>query len=321
LVDDGGEGYDFTFSTSGSSMLIDEIIHLLSNEHGSLTEALLKTKLLLHQVQRKDLISWVNHELTGYPEDAELPDYRNLESRVMGNLISSGWMANEQALPIMHLEENYRAKLEIAKLRESLALIQELATKPQHSVRRPFPPEANSTLGSKLGRGWRVQSAWCEINALSVQNILIQVRSRLLDFVLELKDSLGDATSEIEIKEKSSELDMTSMFNNAIFGGNTTIVVGSNNIQRVENNIIQGDFNSLRRQLKHFGVDDTAIDELHQIESRETSDADPDKKSLKERVTGWLKEQAGKQLDVQGQAAVSFSVDALTHALRAYFGF
>ncbi len=259
-------------------MLIDEIIQLLSNEQGSLTEALLKAKLLLHQVQRKDLVSWVNHELTGYPEDADLPDYRILAATVMGNLISIGWMANNQALPIRHLEEDYRAKLEIAEMRDSLALVQELATKPQHSVRRLFPPEANARLGSNLGNGWHVQSAWCEINVLSVQNILIQVRSRLLDFVLELKDSLGNVTSEREVKEKSGELDMTSMFNNAIFGGNTTIVVGSNNVQRVESSIIQGEFDSLRRQLKHLGIDDAAIDELQQFEIAEKSDIDSDKK-------------------------------------------
>lgn len=302
-------------------MLIDEIIQLLSNEQGSLTESLLKTKLLLHQVQRKDLVSWVNNELTGYPEDADLPDYRMLAATVMGNLISIGWMANNQALPIRHLEEDYRAKLETAEMRDSLALVQELATKPQHSVRRLFPPEANARLGSNLGKSWHVQSAWCEINVLSVQNILIQVRSRLLDFVLELKDSLGDVTSEREIKEKSGELDMTSMFNNAIFRGNTTIVVGNNNVQSVESSIIQGDFDSLRQKLKHLGIDDSAIEELQQLESAEKSDIDSEKKNLKARVTGWLKEQAGKQLDVQGQAAISFSIDAVTHALRAYFGF
>jgi AbiTii len=192
-------------------MLIDDIIQLLSNEQGSLTEALLKTKLLLHQVQRKDLVSWVNHELTGYPEAADLPDYRILESRVKGDLMAPGWMANDQAIPIMHLEKDYREKLEKSEMRESLALVQELATKPQSSIRQPFPPEANRKLGSNLGNGWKIQSAWCEISVLSVQNILIQVRSRLLDFVLELKDSLGGATSESEIKEKSSSLDMTSM--------------------------------------------------------------------------------------------------------------
>ena len=302
-------------------MLIDDIIQLLSNEQSSLTEALLKTKLLLHQVQRKDLVSWVNHELTGYPEDGDLPDYRILKSRVKGNLMAPGWMANDQAIPIMHLEDDYREKLEKSEMRKSLALAQELATKPQNSIRRNFPPEANRKLGSNLGNGWKIQSAWCEISVLSVQNILIQVRSRLLDFVLELKNSLGGATSESEIREKSSSLDMTSMFKNAIFGPNATIVVGENNIQHVESNIIQGDFNSLHRQLKQLGIDEAAIDELRQIESRGKSDADSDKKTLKERVTGWLKDQTVKQLDVQSQAALAVSIDTVVHAVRTYFNF
>jgi hypothetical protein len=38
-------------------------------------------------------------------------------------------------------------------------------------------------------------------------------------------------------------------------------------------------------------------------------------------VTGWLKEQAGKQLDVQSQAALAVSVDTVVHAVRTYFGF
>jgi hypothetical protein len=40
-------------------MLLDEIIELLSSEQHSLTEALLKTKVLLHQIGKKDLAGWV----------------------------------------------------------------------------------------------------------------------------------------------------------------------------------------------------------------------------------------------------------------------
>lgn len=71
-------------------------------------------------------------------------------------------------------------------------------------------------------------------------------------------------------------LDMTSMFYNAIFGPNTTIVVGDNNFQRVDSSIIQGDFDSLRRQLTQLGIDEAVIEELHQIESREKSGSNPE---------------------------------------------
>ena len=83
--------------------------------------------------------------------------------------------------------------------------------------------------------------------------------------MLDLKGSLGAATSDDDIKQRSSTLDPTSMFNNAIFGANTTIVVGSNNRQTIDNSIVLGDFDSLSKRLKQLGVDDVAIKELQDV--------------------------------------------------------
>ena len=54
-------------------MLLDEIIGLLGDEKASLTEALLKTKILMRQIGKKELAEWVNNELNGYPDNSELP--------------------------------------------------------------------------------------------------------------------------------------------------------------------------------------------------------------------------------------------------------
>lgn len=67
-------------------MLLDEIIALLSDQKGSLEAALLKTKVLLHQIGHKELVPWVNYELAGYPEDSELPPYRIVTSQPHGHL-------------------------------------------------------------------------------------------------------------------------------------------------------------------------------------------------------------------------------------------
>jgi len=45
--------------------LLNEIIDALSSQESSLTGALLKTKVLLHHIGRKELVEWVNHELNG----------------------------------------------------------------------------------------------------------------------------------------------------------------------------------------------------------------------------------------------------------------
>ena len=39
---------------------------------------------LPHEIGKKELAEWVNHELNGYPDGTELPFYRILQSRVMG---------------------------------------------------------------------------------------------------------------------------------------------------------------------------------------------------------------------------------------------
>ena len=43
-------------------MLLAESITLLSDPKQSLGEALYKTKVLFHQLGRKDLVPWVTHE-------------------------------------------------------------------------------------------------------------------------------------------------------------------------------------------------------------------------------------------------------------------
>lgn len=62
--------------------LIDEIIGILSSNSGVLTEALIKTKVLLYKIGHKELVVWVNKELNGYSQSDELPDYRVIAAQV-----------------------------------------------------------------------------------------------------------------------------------------------------------------------------------------------------------------------------------------------
>jgi hypothetical protein len=110
-------------------MLLDEIIHLLSDEQSSLTAALLKTKILLHQIGKKELADWLNNELNGYPDEATVPEYRKLPSRVAANLMSPGWQISSHPIPIGHLTPEMRENLETATMVQSLAVLEEFASK------------------------------------------------------------------------------------------------------------------------------------------------------------------------------------------------
>jgi len=299
-------------------MLADDIIALLSDENSSLSDALLKTKVFLHEIGKKELAEWVTRELNGYPEGTELPLYRILESRVMGDLMAPGWSASGQQLPIRHLEPAYREKLEKSEVRDSLALVEQLATKKQGSIRRIFPPEANAKLGSNLAGGWRVQTAWCEISILAVKNILVQVRSRLLDFMLELKDRVEHIGNGQINKANTASIDTKTMFNNAIFGHNTTIILGDNNRQDVSASVHENDYEQLRDALTSIGIPPDEIASLHA--SLEADRAAGRKPSFEGETGNWFTKLVGRAAKGGLSVGVEIVSSVAAKALTNYMG-
>jgi hypothetical protein len=105
-------------------------------------------------------------------------------------------------------------------------LEQMISSSKTEQLSRQIPMELNRHLGKQLDASYQIESAWCVMATHDVKGICTQVRSRLLDFLLELKDSVGGTATESELREKSNSLDAQSMFNSAIFGPNATILIG-----------------------------------------------------------------------------------------------
>jgi hypothetical protein len=297
--------------------LLKEIIGLLSQERSSLSEVLLKTKVLLHDIGKKELIAWINMELNGYPQDAELPDYRIIPWQVRANSMNIAYIANDHAVPIQHLKEKQRRKLEIAEMREALAVLQELAAS-QGPLRRSLPVEASGILSEGLASGYVIQEAWCQASPHSISNILAQIRSRLLDFLLELRGTIGVATSPEELRTRAEEANVTPMFQHAIFGPNTTFVIGDANKLHLHNQVTEGDFDALSRTLHACGVSADDMASLH-------SAIDEDRKTEgKASWTGKTGQWLTKLLHKAGKGVAGVSVDVIastiTKALTSFIG-
>ena len=297
-------------------MLIDEIIDLLSDEKGRLTDALLKTKVLLHRIGKKELAEWVNWELNGYPDDSEVPAYRVLPSRLMGSFSNIAWRYAKHPLPTSHIKPEIRKSYQEFSMRESLSILEDF--KSDETLTREFPPEAYRMLGGGLGSSFIIDRAWCETPAHAVRGILTQVRSRLLDFLLELKDGIGNAITEEEMKEKENEVDAAAMFKHAVIGDNATFVFGSHNTLSVKSAVNKGDFESLARMLTKAGI---PMDEVEALKSAVDQDKTDGKAGLSEGQTGgWFLRLLGKA----SEGAISVGTDvvakAVTDGLTAYLG-
>jgi hypothetical protein len=277
---------------------------------------------LLHRLGEKGYADWINKELNGYYEDDQVPGYRVIPSSVKITAtdgVTTRW--NDIPAPIGHLDEKTRRSLERNELRQSISSLESLAHSEGHTLSRAIPPEMWGMLGEKLSSGIVVEYAHCEISKAQLQGVLTQIRSRLLDFVLELEAKLPRNASEEDVRRVSKELHVGNLLNNAMFGPNTTIVIGDNNKQNLNFSVVQkGDFANLTTFLKSRGVADADITSLKTAIEEDAPHVDHQRRQYGPRVKAWLKTMLGKAVETSWQIEVGVASSLLATALNHYYG-
>ncbi len=297
--------------------LLDEIIDILSDEKSSLNAALLKTKVLMHTIGHAELSEWVNDELNGYPKDKPVPNYRIVGGHVAGNVQSMHMIQSNVNLPTNHLPEKLKSWLEKHELREAMSVLQDMAAsgKSGSSLHMPLSPEIGAEIDKALDGCW-VQKCWVSMQPLQIKNGISQVRSRLLDFALNLRDKLGGA-EDGQVKAMAAGNDVTAMFHGAVFGDNATIVVGNKNNFTVDNQ--KGDFEALAKLLMSKGVCETDIVELKAAVFADNGKVDLVNESFGPSVKGWLSKMMQKAVEASWQIELGIAGGLLTEALKAYY--
>ena len=300
--------------------LINEIIELLSSEAPNLNNALFKTKVLLHKLGENNLVQWVNSELNGYSSIENLPGYRILTISILGNFSNGAWRYSGQPIPISHIDKELRKRLEITHLTQSIAVLESYAND-ESGLRIQIPPELYPALSKGFTGGYNVENAWGLHSAGSMLQVITEVRSRLLDFILELSDKIPEELNENEMKEKSKEIGTSELFRNAVFGDNATIVVGDSNIQNIKNAIHKNDFAALAAELKKHSVTEEDISSLKVAIESDKGASDLTENKFGPKVRKWISSMLTKATDAVWDIKMSIAANLLTEALKAYYGF
>lgn len=300
--------------------LLAELISELSSSQPSLIDALVKTKVLLHRLGRKDLVEWVNHEINGYPDEAPLPGYRVVPAHVKGNITNNAYTYSDHPLPTMHLTPERRKRLEELEMRDSIAVLEGLAKLDKQGLQRPLPLEYAAFFNEALAGSYKVQQAWCDIGVGRFAQITAQVRSKLLDFLLELNEKVGTEMSEEEVKRVAQSPETASMFNNAIFGDNVTILVGNQNQQSVHIEISKGDFSALADFLKDKQVTESDIQALQVAIAADHVSPEVVNQRFGPGVKAWLSSMLGKAVEASWQVELGIASGLLTTALQKFYG-
>ncbi|HNI65797.1 MAG TPA: hypothetical protein PLK97_08645, partial [Pseudomonadales bacterium] len=138
--------------------------------------------------------------INGYPDDAPLPSYRVIPAHVKGNVTNNAYSYSDHPLPTMHLTKEQRKRLEELEMRDSIAVLEGLAKHDTKGLQRPLPVEYAAFFNKALSGGYKVQQAWCDIGIGRFAQITAQVRSKLLDFLLDVSEKVGADMSDEAVK-------------------------------------------------------------------------------------------------------------------------
>jgi len=298
--------------------LLDEIVDLLSSERGSLTDALLKTKVVLHKIGQTDLVEWVNDELNGYPSHKEVPPYRVIPARVVGTLQNAAYIINNQTLPISHLPEKERKHFSVNVMRESIRVLAEYSAQPTGHLVHPIAPELYQLLGEGLQNVW-VSNAWIQMEPTQIMNTVIEVRSRLLDFALSLQAKLGETESDKDAKQMAQSFDTRAMFQHTVIGDNATFVLGDNNATTIKNSVKTGNFESLASVLRQHKMSNEDIASLAISIEQDKTSINVEQKSFGPAVRMWMTKMMEKAVNAAWNIELGVAGGLLTNALQAYY--
>lgn len=307
--------------------IVQNIIEELIDSTKSLANPLLKTKVLASKLGNEQLEKWVNNELQGYLIDSNLPKYRIVGSILKGSYQFGNMVYENHPLKAIGGSDELEDFLMGVKLNSGIESLESLTRNDKNSIlEEPLPAEICTEISliyRKLGnRGFRVLNARKEFSVYSVKQVLGQVRSKLLELMLEIDkdyEQLDLSTLGNINTDKINQIIIQNMKQNIITGDGN--IMNTGNKSKISNNISidKRDISQLREILKTNFVEDQDIEELVEIIEIEEPDIENAKPSKK--VNSWIKKMLGKSVDGTWQISIGAAGELLATAIAKYYGF
>lgn len=296
-----------------------EVIHLLreinkgaTDESTSLGNLLRLCMRLGKQLDNSELIEWARSETTGYENEHTLPDYRVLDTEVMGNFHGPfGSGIRNTGIPMHLTEKQHHDRLFKAHMMQPVAELEALANASNDSgtLKSNWSADTVAYYQQKefYTNNMVLSAAWRVLTQYSLEGILDTIRTRVLDFVLQIEMELGvnsalPATQQEVEAPNSGKL--TQIVANTIYGGNINLAVGnSGTTHQTSMNVQAGDLSSLKEYLKGLGLEDEAIGDLDralELDAAESSQPGP-------ATQGWL----GRVMIMLGRGTLSVGSNAV----------
>lgn len=192
-----------------------------------LSDVLMRAKVLAHQLRGRKFRDWINNEINGYPNKSDLPPYRILNANLFGDFGGSfGSSMTHVSLSTNHFPEDIQRSLRTEPFGSSVSYAEDLlaAENRQIGVNLSMDEvEFFRRFGQRV-TGMILNRIVKEVPRSGLNELLQNIRSRLLDFLFELRDKHPELDLNVSNASNinASEVDRAfeqKIFNNIVIGG------------------------------------------------------------------------------------------------------
>lgn len=303
--------------------LLREIQDAAVDASTSVATLLRKCKLLAARLGATELAQWVESELDGYPDGAQLPPYREFTVNSKGNFSGPFGSGLKNAdIPLICIGEQYQAKLEMCRLTESASALEHVVSESDSPyATEPWSPNFVALVGQRIYQGFNCLQAWKVIPVGAIVAALDTIRNRTLDFAIELERLAPDAGESMAGTPAVTPERTTQIFNNTIHGNVQNFATGNADVYQEAGPLVtQGDIESLETFLDARGLSSEIIADLATAIRDDESDGRPGPKGMGKRVAKWVSSLFSDAASGVGKITAAVAAKVVSEGVNAYLG-
>ena len=212
--------------------LLRDIQEAAIDEQSQVATLLRKCKVLAARLGSEEFSRWIDNELNGYENLDQLPPYRVLNVRSYGEFVGPfGRQMKNAPIPPSALPEVLREGIQTSKIGMPISTLTSLSTD-ETSSRLSWPPDVVSIYGGRIYEGMNCLIAWQLLPRSALLAILDTVRTRVLNFALEIEKEYPNAGEAAINANPVPEEKVSQVFNTFITGTVQNLATGSNTVKQ-----------------------------------------------------------------------------------------
>lgn len=293
-------------------------------EGGDLGPILLKLRFLAAKLGSDPLEEWVKHESEGYPNDAELPEYRKIGVSYIADFSGAfGSGIKNAPIPSYLIQKFAGDGWNSYDVRQSIAGIEQLEK--ANSKESTLKIDASNLvllLQGNVYENYACVSATGRLSAAALYEIKNAVRSRILELTLKIEKNVPVADM-ITISGKTADgtdqqVATVNNITNQVVYGNLTTVENSGAGSTLTVSVTSNDKNGMIAALHEAGIEKTDAVEFAEIVASENPE--DENQPFGPKAKKWIGSNINKAVDGTWKVGIAVASKVLSEAAAQYYG-